>query len=67
MGNASEAITLFLGAVMIAAIGYEINRRQKNLREIYDVLDHETKHIAHQLEDMIQQGKLKPYTEESWG
>lgn len=67
MGNASEAITLFLGAVMIAAIGYEINRRQKNLREIYDVLDHETKHVAHQLEDMIQQGKLKPYTEESWG
>lgn len=66
MGNASEAITLFLGALMVTAIGYEINRRRKELREVYDVLDHETKHIAHQLEDMIEKGKLRPYTEESW-
>ena len=69
MGNVTvgEAITLFFGAVMVAAIGYEINRRQKQLREVYDVLDKDTQHVAFQLEDMIQQGKLKPYTEESWG
>ncbi len=67
MGNASEAVTLFIGALMVAAIGYEINRRQKKLREVYNVLDKETKHIAHQLEEMVEQGRLKPYTERSWG
>jgi len=67
MGNASEAMTLFFGAVMVAALGYEINRRRKKLREIYDVLDKNTKHVAHQLEDMVKEGKLKPYVEESWG
>lgn len=67
MGNVSEAITVFLGALMVAAIGYEIKRRQQRLREVYDVLDKDTRHVAHQLEDMIQQGKLNPYTEEVWG
>lgn len=67
MGNASEAMTLFFGAVMLAAVGYEINRRRKSLREIYDVLDKDTKHIAAQLEDLVNTGQLKPYTERSWG
>ncbi len=67
MGDASEAVTLFLGSLVIVALGYEINRKRKSLCEIYDVLDKETKHIAHQLEDMVEKGKLKPYTEQSWG
>jgi hypothetical protein len=66
MGQVSEAVTLFFAAVLITTLGFEINRRKKNLRELYDVLDSETKHIAAELEQMIEQGKLKPYTEDSW-
>jgi hypothetical protein len=67
MGNISEAVTVIFAAVMVAAVGYEVNRRQRKLRAVYDVLDVETKHIAAELEDMIRQGALKPYTEEGWG
>lgn len=66
MGNVSEAVTLVFGAVMMIAVGYEIKRRKKILREVYDVLDNETKHIAAELEEMISAGKLKPYSEETW-
>lgn len=66
MGQVSEAVTLFFAAVLITTLGIEINRRKKNLRELYDVLDTETKHIAAELEQMIEEGKLKPYTEDSW-
>jgi hypothetical protein len=67
MGNVSEAVTVFFAAVLVAALGYEVRRRQQKLRAVYDVLDVETKHIAAGLEDMIRQGALKPYTEETWG
>ncbi len=66
MNQISEAVTLFFAAVVIATVGFEINRRRKKLREVYDVLDSETKHITAELEDMIEQGKLKPYTEATW-
>lgn len=62
-----EALSLALAAVVVTATAYEINRRRKKLREVYDVLDSETKHIAAQLEKMIERGQLEPYTGESWG
>ncbi len=66
MGQVSEAVTLFFAAVLVGALGFEINRRRKRLREVYDVLDKGTRHIAAELEQMIEQGKLVPYTEDSW-
>ena len=66
MEKVSEVVTVFFAAVIIAAMGFEIRRRQILLREVYDVLDSETKHIAAELELMVQQGKLKPYTEDTW-
>ena len=67
MSEATEAVTLFFAALMVAAVGYEVKRRQKKLRSLYDVLDSETKHIAAELEAMIHEGTLKPYTGETWG
>lgn len=66
MGQVSEAVTLFFAAVMVGALGFEISRRRKRLREVYDVLDKETRHIATELEQLIEQGKLVPYTDDSW-
>lgn len=66
MTEASEAITLLFMSFLMAAAAHEIKRRQKKLRAIYDVLDTETKHIAVELEQMVAQGVLTPYTEDSW-
>ena len=60
MERISDAIGLFFAATMIAAVGFEINRRRQKLREVYDVLDHETRHIAIQLEQMVDSEILKP-------
>ena len=66
MSEVSEALTLFFAAILVAGAGYEIKRRQQKLRAVYDVLDTDTKHIAAELEQMIQQGALRPYTEDTW-
>ncbi len=66
MTEASEAITLLFMSFLMAAAAHEIKRRQKKLRALYDVLDTETKHIAAELEQMVAQGVLTPYTEDSW-
>ncbi|MFZ4700962.1 MAG: hypothetical protein ACOYMG_13010 [Candidatus Methylumidiphilus sp.] len=66
MGEVSETITVIFAAFLVATAGYEVRRRQKKLRTIYDVLDKETKHVTAMLEDMVQQGVLKPYTEDTW-
>ena len=67
MGNVSEAVTVIFAAVMVAAVGYEVRRRQRKLSALYDVLDVETRHITADLEKLVGQGVLKPYTEETWG
>ncbi len=66
MEKVSEAVGVLFAAVMIAAVGFEISRRRKKLREVYDVLDSETKHIALELEQMVKSGVLEPYTGDSW-
>ena len=67
MSQISETLTVLFAAFLIVAAGYEVNRRQKKLRAVYDVLDTETRHIAAELEGMIQSGALKPFVEETWG
>ncbi|MEW6036687.1 MAG: hypothetical protein AB1648_00270 [Pseudomonadota bacterium] len=59
----NNAVSLLVTFALIAAVGFEINRRQKQLRQIYDVLDSESKHITAQLEKMVQEGTLQPYVE----
>ena len=66
MGEASEIVTLIFAATMAAALGFEIKRRQKKLRAIYDVLDAGTRQVTAELEDMIQKGELKPFKGETW-
>lgn len=66
MSEVSEAVTLLFMSFLMAAAAHEIKRRQRKLRALYDVLDTETKHIAAELEQMVAQGALKPYTEDSW-
>ncbi len=65
MDKVSEVVGVLFAAAMVAAVGFEISRRRKKLREVYDVLDSETKHIAVELEQMVRSGALKPFTGDS--
>ncbi len=61
MNAASEIMTTLFGVVLMAAIGYELRRRRKKLRELYNVLDSEDKHLVADLDLMVTLGTLKPY------
>ncbi len=64
MNHVSETVTVLFAAVLIAAMGFEINRRRKRLREIYDVIDNKSRHVVLELEQMVTQGILLPYEQE---
>lgn len=64
MNQVSEAITSVFGLVLIAAIGYELRRRRKRLRELYNVLDHEDLAVVADLEALLKKGALKSYVPE---
>ncbi|ARN79833.1 hypothetical protein [Methylocystis bryophila] len=56
----TEAVMGLVLAIGVAYVGYEVNRRQKKLREIFYVLEGEDRAIFEQLEEMVNSGVLKP-------
>ena len=61
MNTASEIMTTLFGLVLMTAIGYELRRRRKKLRALYNVLDREDKQLVADLDLMVTLGVLKPY------
>jgi hypothetical protein len=59
----TEIMSLVLGALALGYLVYEIDRRQRKLHDIWDVLDGEDAIITGTLEDMVKKGELKPYAE----
>jgi hypothetical protein len=57
----TEVISLLLGALALGYLVYEIDRRQRKLHEIWDVLDGEDAIITNSLEDMVEKGELRPF------
>ncbi len=57
----TDVISLVLGALALGYLVYEIDRRQRKLHEIWDVLDGEDAIITDVLEDMVERGELQPY------
>jgi hypothetical protein len=57
----TEVISLVLGALALGYLVYEIDRRQRKLHEIWDVLDGEDAIITNSLEDMVEKGELRPF------
>jgi hypothetical protein len=56
-----EALSLFLGVLAIGYLVYEIDRRQRKLHDIWDVLDGEDAVLTAALEDMVERGELRPF------
>jgi hypothetical protein len=57
----TEVISLVLGALALGYLVYEIDRRQRKLHEIWDVLDGEDAIITDSLEDMVEKGELRAF------
>ena len=61
MEQVSQALTTAFGIVLVAAIGYEIKRRRKKLRELYNVLDADDRQVVARLDEMVESGMLQPW------
>ncbi|MEI6354446.1 MAG: hypothetical protein D4R76_10650 [Methylococcus sp.] len=61
MNSVSEIITSAFGIILLAAVGYELKQRRRRLRELYNVLDAEDKHVVADLDEMVKHGLITPY------
>ncbi len=57
-----EAISVVLGALALAYLVYEIDRRKRKLRDLFHVLGSEEADISADLMSMVDSGELQPYS-----
>ena len=57
----SDYLTIFMSALALGYLVYEIDRRRRKLHDVFDVLDADDARIAARLEDMVASGALQPY------
>ena len=62
-----EAVSVVLGALALAYLIYEIDRRKRKLRDLFHVLDSEEADISADLLSMVESGELQPYSREMRG
>ena len=58
----SDYLTIFMGALALGYLVYEIDRRRRKLHDVFDVLDADDARLTERLEDMVASGELQPYT-----
>jgi hypothetical protein len=59
--SATEIITAAAAAAVLVYLGYEINRRQKKLRDLFYVLGPDSAVMAEHLEELARRGVIRPY------
>jgi hypothetical protein len=57
----SDYLTIFMSALAVGYLVYEIERRRRKLHDVFDVLDADDANITARLEDMVASGELQPY------
>ena len=57
----TDYVAIFMSALALGYMIYEIDRRQRKLHEVFDVLDADDARITAGLEDMVASGELRPY------
>jgi hypothetical protein len=60
-GSFTEVVTAAAAAAVLIYLGYEINRRQKKLRELFFVLGPDSTLMAEHLEELARRGVIRPY------
>jgi len=57
-----DFVAMFMSALAVGYVIYEIERRRRRLHDIWDVLDEEDALLTERLEDMVDSGELLPYS-----
>jgi hypothetical protein len=57
----SDYVAIFMSALAVGYLVYEIDRRQRKLHDVWDVLDEEDALLTERLEEMVESGELQPY------
>jgi hypothetical protein len=55
-------LPLVVGVLGLFYFGYEVERRRHKLRQIFNVFDRQESEIASKLEEMVESGRLAPYS-----
>ncbi len=58
--NLTNLLTGLTGALLLTWFGFEVSRRRKKLRELYNVLDHDDRAMTLHLEALVKSGEIKP-------
>jgi hypothetical protein len=57
----SDYLSILMGALAVGYIVYEIDRRRRNLHDLWDVLGGEDAELTVGLVSMVESGELQPY------
>ncbi|QJD30861.1 hypothetical protein [Methylococcus geothermalis] len=63
MEQVTNALTTALAAIFLSAMVIEVRRRQRQLQELYNVLDAQDKQIVMELDRMVELGEIQPYAD----
>jgi len=58
----SDYLTIFMSALAVGYVVYEIERRRRKLHDLWDVLGGEDAELTAGLVAMVDSGELQPYT-----
>jgi len=66
-GSVTEVVAAAAAAGVLIYLGYEINRRQKKLRDLFYVLGPDSAVMAEHLEELARRGVIRPYQGKATG
>jgi hypothetical protein len=58
----SDYFAIFMSALAVGYMVYEIDRRRRKLHDLFDVLGGEDAELTEGLISMVRNGELQPYT-----
>ena len=58
----SDYLTMFMSALAVGYVVWEIDRRRRQLHDLWDVLGGEDAELTVGLVAMVESGELQPYT-----
>ncbi len=60
-GTVTEVLAAAAAAAAVIYLGYEINRRQKKLKDLFSVLGPDSAVMAEHLEELARRGVIRPF------
>ena len=60
--SVTDVLVAAAGVVAVAYMGFEVSRRQRKLRALFNVLDGADATLTRELSDLVDSGALRPYS-----